>query len=429
MATTTTLLQLNEDCLFQIFEKLNLSELLRIADTCTQLNTIARTHYKNSLPSSSSVKYTFKELGDKEIIRAFQIFGKYFNIIDSTEFNIPEYQYQLQDKFIELISDYCTANLVQLQLHRFEINTNVIEKLNLLFITLETIEFNCCYFPQDGIVTNIFPNQCTKLNIFTLDCADVGCDPENSRRLFTLNQHFPLLQHISFNNAHIIDMPVFFQKNQQLINYTEKNCNNRILQYVVQFLRHIQSLNLSFIDSGIYFENIHCLQELNSLSMSSDIFEAVIDSNSSLASTSLQNVHLRSFNLSYETTDITKFINLKTLTLESCTIAIDYIIEICKSCNEITEINVTSEDYPTTDQLFEIVRNANKLEKLLFPGGSSFQSVAFATFLHLAQIVRNRNTKIFISIGTQNRNTIAKTLTDKNIELQYTSIVENVEID
>lgn len=166
--------------------------------------------------------------------------------------------------------------------------------------------------------------------------------------------------------------------------------------------------------------------------MTSDIYESVIRSNSNLKSTSLEHLHLNRFDLSYDTTNISNFNHLKTLHLEGCTIHIDYFIAICKTFHDIVEVNVSIMEYPIIDQLIEIVRFANKLEKLVFPDlNPSETTITDTSFLRLAQVVRNRPTKIFISLGSERYQTKVKTFTETNIEFQYTyrNIVGNEERD
>lgn len=151
-------------------------------------------------------------------IRFSLIFGNYFVNVNSEEFTIQEHQYEFKQKFIELILQYCSDSLVRLKLHNFEIyyDSDVIEIIR-KFPMLQTVEFICCGFSQDGFVNNIFPIECTQLNTLTLHCTSNGFEYDSST-LFTLNQHFPLLQSVSLSNARIVDMPIFFQKNQQITN-------------------------------------------------------------------------------------------------------------------------------------------------------------------------------------------------------------------
>lgn len=303
---------------------------------------------------------------------------------------------------------------------RFEVYDDAIDAIRQFLPTLQIIEFNSCYFSSEQSPINIFPIQCAKLNALILTVANTGYSEEDSLKLFTLNQHFPFLQHITLTNAHIVNTCDFFKKNQQLATFTDNTCDNQILQYVFENLPRIQSLKLQFPgERTIILDNINCLQELNSLSMASDVFElTAIVSNNSL---SLQNLCLRNFNVSYATTDITKFINLKTLQLKLCTLRIDYFIEICKRCNEMSEIYIDIPPEFTAEHLIQIIRFATKLQKLVLPNCNSFPTVSYQTFSTLVEIVKYRHSKISILIGTPNEDRIITTLTDHNILLQYTS--------
>lgn len=428
MSTTTNLLQLNDDCLFEIFTNLEMSQLLVMGDTCTRLRTAVRTHYKNTLPSC---KYVFRGLGDVQIIKAFRMFGENFEKVDSKEFGIAETAYKSEEMFIEVLSRFCSDNLTELKLYRFNINNDdVIAKIKHLFPNLTSFQLECCYFP-DGIVMDVLPVQCPKLKRLTLDCAAIGCSEDSSIRSFTLNQNFPHLKEFTLGYADIVDICAFLKMNSQLTIYKNNNCDTRDFKYIVELLPNIESLNLSLIDNA-HFENIDRLKKLNSLSIILIVpHRRVILRN--LTSISLQHLYLSHFNnLNHATADISQLINLKTLKLHRCTIDIDmdYVIDICKKCTVLTEIHVqeSCDQFPSTEQLIEIVRCGEKLEKLFFFDVYNVQVIPNADFMHLTQIVKNRQKKIFISIGNQRHEQILKSFTNTNIEIQYTGIEKIEEI-
>lgn len=163
MESKLNLLQLNDDCLYAIFAKLEMSQLLVIGDTCTQLRAVARSHYQNTL---SSCKYSFKNLGDVLLIKVFRMFGEFFAKVDSEEFGIEEYAYKSQERFIRALSGFCTDQLTELKLYRFLIDDEVIAKIKHLFPNLMSFKLKCCDFPE-GIVMNILPIHCSKLTELT----------------------------------------------------------------------------------------------------------------------------------------------------------------------------------------------------------------------------------------------------------------------
>lgn len=75
--------------------------------------------------------------------------------------------------------------------------------------------------------------------------------------------------HFAIRNVDVVDMHEFFEKNQQLITYSEEFCAipDRHLQYIVQYLPNIQSITLSCERSNIIFENITALRALNTISI------------------------------------------------------------------------------------------------------------------------------------------------------------------
>lgn len=177
MSTQYSLLNLNDDCLFVLFQKLNLSQLLVIADTCNTFKLKARSYFEHTLQSSSS--FSLKQLRQIDIIRLFRIFGDFFKRVDSTDYNIGQNQFIFQNKFIALILQYC-SKLVHFKLHRFSpVNQNVIAIIASNSTTLQSIEFNFCFFLGGGQVNEIFPVHCPVLHTFTLKSVYYGYQLED----------------------------------------------------------------------------------------------------------------------------------------------------------------------------------------------------------------------------------------------------------
>lgn len=188
MSSQFSILNLNDDCLFVLFRKLKLSQLLVIADTCSKFKLKARSYFEHSLQSSSS--FSFKQLRPIEIIRLFRLFGDLFSRVDSTDFNIEQNQSRFQNKFIALILQYC-SELVHFKLHRFRpVNQNVIEIIASNRTTLQSIEFNFCFFLGGGQVNEIFPVHCPVLHTFKLKSVYYGYHPNDAVRRFTFNRCF-----------------------------------------------------------------------------------------------------------------------------------------------------------------------------------------------------------------------------------------------
>lgn len=257
----------------------------------------------------------------------------------------------------------------------------------------------------------------------------MGYLEENSIRFFNLNLNFPNLKEIKFGYARIANMWDFLKMNQQLISYTEYDCTTQIFEYIVQLLPNIESLNLS-LNESVHFANIDRLEKLRSLSISSSpllhqrVYSGFFDC------ISLQYFYLRHFDFNSGTTDISKLINLKTLKLHSCSIKIDFVVDVCKNCTEINEIHIleSCDEFPSPNQFFEIVRYAEKLEKFIFFYDYPVRIISYTSFMHLAQMVKNRQKKLFISIGNQNHDQIVKSLSNTNIEIQYTGLQQIEEI-
>lgn len=420
METDINLLDFPPECFHYIFEKCTLSTLMNLSDTCSKLRQAAYAYFATKLQVHTT---SFNALSDLDIRKLFRLFGALFQTIDSTHFDSPERSQYFQDRFLEGLVHYC-PHINDFTLFQFHISHDVIEQIKIFFPQLKSFQLKDCYF-EDCFTYDILPIQCNQLQTFLLHCA-FEFDPESSCRHFTLNQSFPNLTHISFSNSVLSDMPQFFQMNPQISWYEEHYCTNAIVPNVIQYLPNIRLLKLIYLhEKTILFENIHRLQQLNSLYITAWFQGAVIISR--LESNSLQNLHINGFILDYNARDISKFSNLRTLCLEKCKLGMDYVVEICKKCKNLIEIDLqySCNDFPTNDQLLQIVDHAKNLEKLNFTDVYIVERISIDHFMHLAHIVRNRNKTLFISILSQRKNAIVHTFTDINIELKQTIIEEN----
>lgn len=104
------------------------------------------------------------------------------------------------------------------------------------------------------------------------------------------------------------------------------------------------------------------MRAIHTFSIQSLVHPAVIRGD--FISISLQNVYLYQFVLNFQNTNISQIANLKTLTLDKCTIDNEYFIDIFKRCKNITHVNIcTSTIDLSMNQLAAILRSGYALEK------------------------------------------------------------------
>lgn len=125
LTTTTTntyLLDINKDCLKEIFSSLDLMDLCSIAETCTLFKEIANEIFSKEYARACSSM--FSKISTHDIERSLKIFGSlisHFAIHDSSEDisdkeDMPEFTF-----IIDMVTTYCADTIKKLHLTELEI--------------------------------------------------------------------------------------------------------------------------------------------------------------------------------------------------------------------------------------------------------------------------------------------------------------------
>lgn len=410
MATEYDFLRLPEECVKDIFKHCTVSSLINLSETCSYLKEIVYAVFATKLRTCT---VSLKCLTDLQIRKVFRLFGNLFTSIDSEQFQQTEESYYFEMRFLNGLVRYC-ANITDLTFFQFSMSSDEIDLIQIHYPRIRSLQFKECYF-ENWVTHHILTASSDQLEKFVLQCG--GINPENSIRNFAIQRHFPQLLHVSFRNAFIANMIQFFQMNPQITNYEEENCDNLKIQNIIQWLPNIHSLKLIFGHGGsVNVENIFRLEYLHSFEMSSLFPNTIIST--TIQSNSLQHLHLDSIHVGNSNTGITRLINLQTLRIIDCTISLRYIVDICIHCPLLTSLHVAKScfDFPSNNQLFEIVRHAVNLEKFHIDCVFVTERISEQTFMRIVHIVRNRLKKLFISLNDGGG---THTLTDRNVELKY----------
>ncbi|XP_031639888.1 F-box protein At1g47056-like isoform X2 [Contarinia nasturtii] len=185
---TTTILKLNDDCLYAIFGYLNIESLCHTANVCKRFRPVTEQVFHRY---HSSVK--FKSATNKE--SSFRrILCKFGHLITSLDVSFAG---RYSDFGTDAIAEYCSTDLERLILHRVIISS---DDIALLIPRLKHLEIRDCVYNMDmdnsadWYKVFTFKN-CPKLEVFAFNMENEGCE--------FLVQKFPKLKELMLNCEYV----------------------------------------------------------------------------------------------------------------------------------------------------------------------------------------------------------------------------------
>lgn len=181
---------LNDDCLREVFQKLNWIDLSKAAQVCVRFNQHAKVAFVGKY-KDLNLKFLpnkYQTIKKKEAENLLQNFGEAIQSLDIDSFILD-----LNVPFLRIASKYCTK-LKVLKLHSFDFKGNL-KKIRPLLQRLEELHFSdCeCYYGMKFVLSN-----CLKLKVLRFNSCDMG------QGAF-IKQHFPKLEEASLNESYNFD--------------------------------------------------------------------------------------------------------------------------------------------------------------------------------------------------------------------------------
>lgn len=171
--TPTVILDLNDDCLREVFAFLYVDALAAVANACARFRAIAA--------QSAELKFAKITLSDYSPVNDYSQLRNFGALVESVVVDGAD----LQKRFIELLVQYC-GNSVKLVLNDFNINDELAFLMLPLLGRTENISFCCCRFGRVFL---------KKLQLWSPELRKVkfwSC--KLSKR--TIRQNFPQLESI-----------------------------------------------------------------------------------------------------------------------------------------------------------------------------------------------------------------------------------------
>lgn len=429
------ILDLNDDCLLEVFKYLNLLELNESAAVCKRFRQNARECFARSKKNDLDLFVDIHRAGDtldRVITKAWSVlrnFGEFITRVKVDNGNRTDYPYlkaMCSPAIIELLVRYChTVNathgkaLRDLELFAFDFQDDFAHTMGPLIERLHTLTLRCCNI--EGMFLSLWPVWATELRELRLIGINVTW-----KRFDCLHQRFPKLVKIVLHyiyDLNISDIAKMLKFNPQLKEIELNDCcslpfvgNTFVL--IAEYVPEVETLNLI---SNRLHKNRECIQHFAKLSKLKSLTLRIgsTDALSVIGTIAPANISLKYlciWELDFLTRAdrvidvISKFKRLETLKLQQVMgLSTPHLIEICKHCCELSTIHTFGDFLPTPDNILEIVRSLTKLRSLhIRPWNVSAYNqycVDVDEYTELLEIVRPRCWKLEIQLNDFHYNT------------------------
>lgn len=428
---TITMLALNDDCLLEVFQYLDLLELSAVADVCERFRQSAQDSFARSKKDKLDFYHdiyrprdTFKKilLKTSRVLRNFGHFIAKLNVNGNLSIlQLPEDQRKLFELFVryyqEVNADDCSS-LKEMDLSHFDLRIDFVHAmgpLRLRKLALRSSQIG-------GTFLSILPLWFGELQELRLDGVDV-------ERFEFLHRSFPKLVTFALNwnsDLNIDDIGKMLQHNPQLkqieLGYLPQLEN--ILPSIVEYVPEIETLDLCWYGTDTInretikdFAQLRAMRTLklqveNSGDRSSRIplREYIVQVIDAIAEANIPLKHLWWYSPCFEL-DANQFVyaimklkQLETLDLELCgDFTPSHLIEICRDCSELATFRSNGVFVPTPENIMEIVRYSPKLRLLQMNTYPVYIerddcSIDIDMYKELLKIVKNRSSETHLEI-------------------------------
>lgn len=425
----TTILALNDDCLFAIFKYLGVLDLSSIADTCTSFKQCAKAYFVYSKKTNLDLDHEIFSGGDtyervtSKTSRVMRHFGEF--IVGFSEGGMGRRCMSLdasssriyQRKIIELLVRYCSQSLRELELSNFmqaDVNAHAMEPL---IARLHKLSLVCCDI--ESTFWNRWSLCCSQLHELRLHNITVA-----SKQFECLHGPFPKLVKIELHHINHLrgsDIVKMLEHNPQLkeidvLHHGELISFDDLLPSIAAHVPEIESLHLRLPKDTIrtsihqYFGQLRKLSALtlehpnmNEYYVSLSIRE-IVSNDIPLKHLSVLRVHFNKENARIFENVVSQLKQLETLKLVAITgyIKLPRIHRICQRCTELSTLLLCVKFVPKLEDISQIVRNLKNLRSLSiepFVHGQAKQiCVETDVYKEWLQIVESRSEKTHLAI-------------------------------
>lgn len=412
--STTTILDLNEDCLRSVFDFLNLSDLCDVADVCARFRDTAKAHVAKSKHCVADECPSFRTL------RNFA--SSLTSIWIDGDFRKRRSKHQL--RLMSLVNRHWSESITNLRLFKISINHRIASSMRSMLLRLETLSLEDCRW--DDVHLQSLALDAPELR--HLKFANFSCVPWIAK-LHGLDQTFPKLQSISFQFDYCkhSEIKQFFFRNPQLKKIEIGECGDvepgypsSLIQSIAEYVPEVESIIFTPLFPrpriGDYFfgrlRKLKVLRLVGYCGYLTSVLCHIVTTDIPLERLDLglmfDLVQRQVDGLIYSISELKTLSTLKVLRVTNAGLLSHFdFIKICKSLSELSELHV--DIYPalgfaptiwSEDHLLELIENAEKLKVLNIRWIDSVQidRIDADLFMKMVKVVERRPEKIHLTI-------------------------------
>lgn len=427
-SSKTTILDLNSDCMLEVFKYLDLKDLCATGDVCRHFrenaqNYFALPKFKKDILEIVCAPYPQLVMSRRdnfsvEKMRVIELEGMSFNkkllhisrvlrIFGVSVRSIKLYEGRRCDgdnlpkcnRFIlNLIGRYCSGTLIELDLYQCDLTGEIEKTMRPLLLHLERLIIcECKYSKLFGQMLSMWSPELRGLQ-FSYDLSHLNYDQKFSKGMRLddiLCRSFPKLTWISFRSIcgkKTYNIEKFLKLNPQLKKIGLVNCSSirgNIFQSIATHVPHIEAMEIDrvfkFNDSNLkYCGQFNCLNTLKLCTMGykkcrplDHAFIPSILHEIHVAKIALKHLHVYAAknidDKNFERTEevIDAILKLKTLEslwlLQVPELRTSHILDICKQLSELSNLKLECNELMMSEEvLLEIVKTAHKLQSLQY---------------------------------------------------------------
>lgn len=260
-----SILDLNDDCLMEIFQNLNTLDLCAVKDTCRRFQNLSEYHFKtvyNRKIFSFRVNDRYKKMvSENEEQKILRHFGTHINklIINASDFDVNA------ERVLDILGQNPVQNLKDFEIENLLLDENALDVCKGLLSNLERLSIDFCYGDESEFYKCVsYCGALKELQVLNLNSFEI-----RGKFLITKFQRLEslILREIKCFNTRYID--TFFKQNTNLKRIRLIRCNftnDDTFKMIADNLTNIEEIciQLRYI-SDAFEDNLSCLLKLNNL--------------------------------------------------------------------------------------------------------------------------------------------------------------------
>lgn len=434
-STRTAILNLDDECILEIFSRLPLLMLCNVRDTCQRLRTLAdfyfATMHKSLNFGCRSIKGPqFKLFTQDETKSILSSFGHHIEalIIHADLFAAKP------DEVLQTLNDFCdNRRLCHLKLIKFAFDETIIDSCDRLFANVEKLTIDKC-FADDEIFEKLF-RKCTSMRYLEL-MRQFNIDGRCLAHTYPMLDGFSLISNNNFDPRLVNS---FMAKNPQLKVLKMIGCNfvdDEIFETIADNLVLLESLSIRMVHVTSNFEtnlmNLLRLQHLRELEFNCGVQPIESFVNGLAMTNRIEAFGISSAELTGEL--CAAICNLKNLQLLKLISIFDTqqsrsITSIAIQLTQLKELHVVECEPITFDEMVEFIERAPRLEKLVINQCCNMVPFNGSQFIQLADACQKRINKLHLIIHLDyDELCTTKRQVSSDLRREYAHIVQLVQL-